>query len=222
MRDYLSLSNLGKAFLIGGAATALSLPRIVSARFPLETYIPLTFLATTLLAQFAVAWGHKAGLRGMFPAARPMFLGSAIAILLACVLTPIYLRTLDPIFRKALENASDPRLFVLRYPPSLAGKLALTLWSASFEVLFFQAAALAFFARLTGRLWATLLGAVLFRVLVAFLQVSNAGVGAVASPFILSSAAAGCVSCLIYAYAGMPAAMIFAAGQTLHLYLPAP
>jgi len=41
----------------------------------------------------------------------------------------------------------------LRYPASLGGCVAVMLWSASFETMFFQAATMSFLMRVADRLW---------------------------------------------------------------------
>ncbi|MFC1498161.1 hypothetical protein ACFLS1_06795 [Verrucomicrobiota bacterium] len=219
MRDYLSVSNLQKALMLSSVAVLMSVPRIILAGVDLRIYIPAAFAAMTFCAGAGTAWSHRAGMCGLFPARRKMLAGIGVAFILACIVTPVYLFCIDPIFQDALERTGSTSLLMLKYPATISGCLALALWSASFETMFFRVGAMSFFARLIPRQWIVLCLAVTLRVFVSVLQVADAGVVEAVPFFVIGSAIVSAMSCVLFARAGLPAAMFFSAGINLRLFI---
>jgi hypothetical protein len=141
-------------------------------------------------------------------------------LILGFAMGVIYHLYLDPVLRTALASTSGPKALSLRYPLSLTGGLALILWVAGFETMFFQAGSLSFFSRLTPHAWLAIVGAVSFRTMVTSLQISQAGVVDAFPLFLVQAAATSTVACILFARAGLPAAMLFAATVTAHVLLP--
>lgn len=219
MRDYISISNLWKAAIIGGVVTLMSLPRIIQGNMELWLYLPVAFGGMTLSAGAATAWSDRAGMCGLFPDRRRIFAGIGMAVILVSVITPIYFFWLDSVFRNAIVATGDSKLLMLRYPATLGGCVAVVLWSASFETIFFRAAAMSFFARLTGRQWVAVAGAVVLRVFVICKQLPEAGIVDAMPLFIACTVITSAVSCVLFARWGLPGAMVFSAGLNTHLFI---
>jgi hypothetical protein len=220
MRDYLSVSTLWKALILGGIVTAMAIPRFLEGAVDIHFYIPASVAAMTLTSGAVVAWGRKGGMCGIWPGTRQGSAGLGLALLLALLATSVYLLGFDPVCRKALEATGNAQMLRLRYPPTLRGRVALVLWSAGFETVFFRASAMSFLARLTGRTSVAVAGSVTLHVMVAAAQLSRAGIYEPLpyTLFLVGTAAAGAIGCLLFARAGLPAAMLFAGALNVHVF----
>ena len=94
-------------------------------------------------------------------------------------------------------------------------------WVTGFETMLFQAGAISFFSRLTQRRGLVILGAVAFRTLVMSFQLYDGGVVDAFPVFLIGTAATSALACLLYIRAGLPAAMLFSAVVSLHVFAPA-
>lgn len=218
MRQYLSLSNLWKAMALGFVITMMAVPRILQGRMDPYVFVPAAFFATTLLAGAGTAWEKYGGMCGMFPNKRRLLAGMAIACMLAALLIPVQLLWIDPAFLTALRCLGDSELIRLRFPPTIAGRLALVLWVAGFETLFFQVGAMSFFARLGGNQWIAVTAVCAFRMFVTSKFMAQYGIVDSTSILMAAAAVSAALSCALYARTGLPASMVFAAVYNLHLF----
>ena len=219
MRDYLSLHNFWKALALGSVVTVMAVPRIVQGELDVRLYGPAALAAMTLVGGAVTAWSRHGQMCGAFPDTRRLLVGLGLATLLCVLLLPVYRVWLDPIFRAALEQTGNERLLRLRYPATWHGALALLLWSAGFEALFFVAGSMSFMARLTRCAWISGIGVVALRVLVVSRMITDAGIMDGTWLFLGAAAVSTALSCLLFARTGLPAVMLFAAGLNLHLFL---
>jgi hypothetical protein len=219
MRTYLSMSNFIKALMLGTVVTLMSIPRMIQGGFRLDLYIPAALVCMTLVSGAATAWSGQGGMAGLFPDRRRMAVGAGIAVLLSLMAMPLEHFWIVPPVRHAIAETGNARLMALRYPETPGGCVALMLWSAGFETMFFQAATMSFFVRLARRPWMGVVFAVSFRLFVTAHQISLAGVGN-AIPLILVMAAVGtAMLCVLFIRTGLLPAMILAAGFHLHLFV---
>jgi hypothetical protein len=219
MRDYVSEDNLKRALPIAAVVTLLSLPRIHFTGFPLGMYGVAAFLSMLLIGGAATAWGRKAGMAGCFPDRRLWIGGVLVASLVLLVLVPIQRYVLDPPILAAMEQSGAPETFVLRhYPITTLGRAAMVLWTAGFETLFFVAAPMAFFGRLTGRVWVAVVFTALFRTTVTAGYLSYI---AMPAPFLTLTFGGiqAVTACVLFARAGLIPASFFAAGTCIHQFL---
>lgn len=172
MRDYLKEQNLRQATLIAVVVTVMALPRLVLAGVDLRVYLPAGLLSMILVAAAATAWGHYGGLHGMFPERRRMIAGMAMAVVLAWIGLPLALR-LDALRLELLAAGEIDHWRVQPVPTDPTAIMALLLWSAGFETMFFQAGALSYLARLLKRRRPALAGAVILRGFVSYLQMGG-------------------------------------------------
>lgn len=219
MRDYLSVSNLCKALCVGAVTALMSVPRIIQTGVDLWIYLPVAWGAMTLCAAAATAWSARGGMCGLFPHRRRMLAGAGIAVILTCAITPIYSFLLDPIFRQTIASAGGEKMLMLRYPVTLSGCFAVTLWSAGFETIFFRAAAISFFVRLTDRQWIAVAAAVALRMFVFSKQLSEAGIVDAMPLFVICTLITSIISCALFVRTGLPGAMVFSAGLNIHLFI---
>ncbi len=172
MRDYLKEKNLRRASGIAVVVTVMATPRLVLAGVDLGVYLPAGLLSMILVAAAATAWGHYGGLHGMFPARRRMVAGIVMAVALALIVLPLALR-LDALRQELLAAGEIDHWRVQPVPTDPAAIMALLLWSAGFETMFFQAGALSYLARLLKHRRPALAGAVLLRGGVTYLQMGG-------------------------------------------------
>ena len=210
MREYLSLSNLGKALLLSALCTLASVPRITEGGLNPRFFIPAAFLSLTFIAGAVTAWSTSAGMAGFWPDWRRQLRGIGIALLAALLLWPVALK-LDPVVRAAFAAKSDTYTLLLQYPDSVAGVAALVLWAASFELLFFVAAPAAFFARLFNSKWAAVVGPALARVFVAYYQLTAGQITDAVPLILVTYGAMTAASCFLFSRFGLAAAAVFAA-----------
>lgn len=217
MREYLSLSNLGRAGVLSTGITAMTVPRLVQAGLPLDLYVPATILAMLLVSGAAIAWSHAGGLRGLLPAGR-VWPGMWVGLLLSLLALPYYFYA-APVVRTLLQASGNAKLVALNYPESLSGRIALVLWCGGFQTMFFYAAPMALFCRVVGHVWAAVALTVCMQVLVICYRLSLVGILHGAIPSVCASAVAATVASVLYARAGLPATMVFAAGLNAHLFV---
>lgn len=153
MRDYLSTTNLVRAFAIGTVVTAMALPRIVDAGEHTATLVAVSLFCMTLVAAAVTAWSRKGGLQGLFRSTSDTWQGLAVAVIISLVMAPVLLSIVHPVIRAAVDAAADDQWARLQLPASPSDWMALALWSAGFQVLFAVMAPTCLAARLTGRIW---------------------------------------------------------------------
>ncbi|MFO7870388.1 MAG: hypothetical protein R6V03_03035 [Kiritimatiellia bacterium] len=218
MREYLSLSNLRRALPVAGAVTMLSIPRILQGNLPVVLYTIAAFLSLILLSGAATAWGRKGGMAGLFPERRRMLFGVMLGAGLAVLVLPLYLAWVDPALHRAVTAAENPEVLRLRYPATTGGRFALVLWTAGFEIMFFQAFLMSFAARLTGRQSIAIACSVALRLYVTHLGLMEAGVSG-EYPLFMTSAGVSALACaVLFARFGFPASAVFSAGTSLHVF----
>jgi hypothetical protein len=220
MRDYLSASNLWKAISLGAFVTLMSVPRIVYWGVDLTIYIPAVFFSMTLTSGAATAWSTRGGMYGLFPAKPRMITGIGTGLLLALLITPAYVLLVDPILVESMKTAGKTGMVNLRYPPTLSGRVALVMWIASFETVFFRAGTISFLSRVTGNKSLAVVGAVCFRTLVSAAQLSDLNLSRGETSLVLIiGAVASSVSSVLFIETGLPGTMIFSAVLCLHVFL---
>jgi hypothetical protein len=217
MRDYLSQTNLRNAAVLGLVIALMSIPRIFIWGKSPASYGLAAFLGMTLISGAATAWGTRAGMCGLFPERKRAITGMLIAIFLSLMMLPLYIAWIDPLLLPAIKATGDANMLAMRYPSAPPGQFALFMWSASFEVMFFQGGIMSVISRATGRQWVAVAVAVGIRSLVTSGQLSQLHI-ANAQPFLVStSAVVTMISCLLFARFGLLATMVFSAGVCLHV-----
>jgi len=220
MRDYLSERNMLRAAACSGLITLLSVPRIAQGRLPLALYVPAAFVSMLLVSGAATAWEHCGGLAGLLPARRRIVAGAILAALSAAVLTPLYVRFVDPVLYRAIAATGDTARLSLAYPGTARGALAVMLWSMGFQTMFFLAAPLSLFARLARRRWVAIALTFGVRLYVLSCQIDRMGVCDGLPLFYASVGGTTLIACILFAHAGILPAALFAAGLDLHLFFP--
>lgn len=219
MRLYFSERNLFRAITLAIPLSVMSVPRILLSHADAKLLIPSAFLSLVLIAGAATAWGRCGGLPGLLPPRAQIVSGLAAALVLALVLAPLAYFGLDPAMRAAM-TAGDSPLLRMEYPEGPIETLSLILWVAGFQLVFFVAASMSFFARLLHSRWAALAGAVIVRALVAHLQVRHGHIPTGTWMFIVDTAATTALSCWLFARAGLLPPVAFAILVNLRLFLP--
>lgn len=219
MREYLSLDNFKKAVFLAAPVSAMAILRFREGGLDPVFLLVAGFLVMTLAAGAVMAWGRSGGMVGAFPAPRRMWIGAGAAAVVAAAGWPVNVFFLQPWLRPAIEATGDELLVTLRYPDTFPGRVGLMLWSAGFETLIFPGAAMCFLARLTGKVGLAAVGTVALRALLLSQQLTEAGVVSAVPLFLISTALSCAIGCVLFARAGLPAAMVYAAGVDLHLWL---
>jgi len=196
--------------LLGGGITVMAVPRLVQGEAPAWLYVAAAFLCLTFVAGAATAWGTAAGMVGLFPCRRRLVAGLIAGGVAGVVLLPVFVLWLDPLLKEALLRLGDAARVGLQFPDRLWQKVAIVLWAAGFQVLFFEAATMSFFCRLTGRWLIALSLAVAFRIFVVNLQMADVPVNST-MPFHLVYGLTSVTGCVLFARGGLPAASLFAA-----------
>lgn len=154
----------------------------------------------------------------MFPEWARLWRGMAMACLFGGLLLLVAIRWIDPVVRPAMESAGPVSWVRLRYPTTVYGKWALVLWSAGFETVFFQGAAMSFLARLTKRPSPAVIGATVLRTLVAIRQLEAVDIGDPAGLIVVATATGAFAACFVFSWGGLPSAMLFSAIVSLHVF----
>lgn len=218
MRRYLDERNLLRALSMAAVATVLSLGRLARTDQPLPLYAALFFTMMVFVCGAVTAWGGSAGMAGV-ATSRPLLLrGLAVAAALSAAALPVRLLWTDPATRTALEAAGHSGALRLAFPESTAEQMALVMWSVGFHGLFFTAAPMSLFARLTGRQSAAIALAVAFRIFVMHRQVAVAGVADALPLFFASAAIGSLVACLLFARFGLAPMLVLTAGLDAHVF----
>jgi hypothetical protein len=197
----------------------MTIPRLLAWGVPLAFYIPATFLSMTLVSGAATAWSTSAGMCGLFPAPRRQLAGMAIAAALAILVLPIFMLYIDPVIVPAIAAKGGQEMLMKRYPVTLSGQIALLLWSAGFETMFLQAAAMSLLSRITGRQWMAVTAAVTLRILLYSHQLDELHILSENPHLLFIAGLMTTASCILFARFGLPAAMVLSAGTCLHVML---
>lgn len=217
MRKYLKPANLATAAVIGLIVSIMAIPRMLNGELPLSIYFPAAFLAMTLFSGAVTAWGGCAGMNGLMTDRTKLVPGLLIVLLFSLLVIPIQVNVLTPLIHARFASAAGKSFMALRYPPTLDGKIALLLWSAGFESIFFYAAPMSYFSRLSGNRWIALILTAIFRIFVVFKGLNNEGLG-LSATMITTTVAASATGCMIYGFSGLVPVMAFAACITLHIF----
>ncbi|MDT8318365.1 MAG: hypothetical protein RQ824_10330 [bacterium] len=199
--------------------TILSAPRILSSGVLPVQFIISAFAGLTLVAAMATAWGRSAGMKGLFPPRFIVLRGLLLAFILLIILLPIKIFWFNPLLYSAVEQTGNGAALRLLFPDTFISGVALMLWVMSFEALFFRAAAMSFFARLTNRLSVALVLSAMLRVFVTWLKISEIGVEDGLFLILSHAAIINLLSCLMFARYGLPAPMLFAGGLAMYRWV---
>ncbi len=208
MRDYLQLANLRRAAVVGFMVTMLAVPRLMMAGVDLAVYIPACLATMMLVAGAPTAWGHYGGLPGLFPRWARVKRGMTAAVLFALIMFPFALR-MDALRWELLEVGQIEHWRVMPPPTTAADIVALLLWRAGFEALFFQAATICLLARLFRDWRPALIGAVLLRGAVTAAQMGYDLGGDYAWWFLAYTLIDAVLAGGLYVIAGWPATAVF-------------
>ena len=204
MRDYLQLTNLRRAAVVGFVVTVLAVPRLMMAGVDLAVYIPACLATMILVAGAPTAWGRHGGLPGLFPDRDRVKRGMTVAVLFALIMLPFALR-LDALRWELLEVGQMEHWRVMPPPTTTAEIMALLLWRMGFETLFFQAATICLLARLLRDWRPALVGAVLLRGAITAAQMGYDFGGDHAWWFLAYTLADAALAGGLYVIAGWPA-----------------
>ena len=219
MREYLALPNLIKALLLGGITAVMALPRIVQAGMDPVLGGVTAFTAMTMTAGMVCAWGGKAGMAGLFPAWHKALGGITVALVAGCCVSVLSLHVIDPVVKHVFSVTGNGKSLELMFSDSTKECVGLLLWGAGFEILFFEAGAMSFFARLTGSSSVSVLGAAGLKMFVVFNRLSELGITDEIPLFIISSGATSAVACILFAKSGLPAIVVFSVVLSLRHFL---
>jgi hypothetical protein len=221
MRDYLTVANFTRAFALAAAMTVMALPRLAIAR-PKDLVLnaAAALAAMILVSGAATAWEKKGGLAGLFPSRGTMLKGTVLASVLGLAGLLIYLFWLDRLVFGIMEARLDSSTLLLRYPDTIWGGLALVLWTAGFETMFFYAATVSFWSKVFNNAYPAIAMTVLGRVFVTYVQVTSLGLHDSRGIFLLGSMFSAIVSAFLFARTGLVSAMIFNGLLALHLLFP--
>ena len=209
MRTYLTIHNLRRATVLGCAVAVMSIPRILEGGIYFGFRIFSLFPLLIIIAGAVTAWGNCGGMVGPFPGRNPSYRGLGIAIVAALILVPVLFAFDSGVLRQLAENKGPDSLLVrLAFPTDVRGCLAIVLWSAGFDTLFFKGATMSFLARLTKRQSVAVVGSVLFSVAITSSKFTHMGM-ALSGLGIVTAAVTSIAGCLIYARGGLIPAMAF-------------
>jgi len=219
MRDYLRVENLCRAFGLAVVVTIMSAPRVLVLGVPPALYIPTTLIAMTIVAGAATAWSRYGALNGLFP--RPASAKSAyiLAPVLGLTVFPILLFTITPATLETVSSTVPSHLVQSSYPNTFPHCLALILWSAGFELLFFIAAPISLSARLLPRFhfWPGFAAAAALRVLVIILKIPAGTLPHIYLVLLFIYTLTGtAILCRLFTRGGLPPCLIFISLADLH------
>lgn len=219
VRDYASFSNLRKAALLAVPMTLLAAPRILLCGLP-SAFVVAAYCGLFLTGGMATAWSGYAGMKGLFPPFREVSRGfiAVFAILVAVV--PVQVFFLNPMLYRVISEAGDQTALDVLFPGTIPTALAFVFWSMSFETIFFRAAAMSFFARLTKRFVPAVLLAVGLGVFVGYLKFDELGIVSNAWPILGMAGLMSAVSCCIFARYGLLPAMVLSGGLVVTRFTP--
>lgn len=211
MRKYLAVANLKNAAILGIAVGLMALPRILEGKDRLVLVRMIAVFPSMIIVAGAVtAWGNRAGMCGPFPDKARTRAGTCIALVAGLLIAP-FLFWQDAGTADLLSKTAFLSELHLPFPSTLTACLALILWSAGFETLFFRAGTMSLLTRVTNRQWIAIAGAVLLRLSVNVLKIGQVDMDAMMILELAGMIVVTTVGCILYARAGLPAAMTFAA-----------
>ncbi len=207
MRQYLTIQNLKQAAVIGAVVGFMAVPHILEKGSDTgELAIVLLFAVfplMTVVAGSVTAWGRTGGMVGPFPAESRVRTGVFVAVGVGLLVSPL-LFWLDSVLAVPL-------------PKSTLSCMALMLWVAGFETLFFRASTMSFMARVSGRQWPGIVCAVLLRMLVGVIQITEPLSDWPSVIKLVTFGGGTAFGCILFARAGLPAAMAFSAVLVLRV-----
>ncbi|MCH8475875.1 MAG: hypothetical protein LAT55_11695 [Opitutales bacterium] len=220
MRDFLQEKVLWQSLPMATVVALLAAPRIAQGPFEAGMwYFVLFAWAVSMLAAGAVfAWGRKGGMAGPFPGHalnwRPLLLALVSGSLMAFLFTEV-----DVVWRPILERSPEPILEYLAYPRTWNEWVRLVLWNIGFMALFFTAAAMAVFARVSRR-WVVALGVVvLLRFIASIYRLQAYDMGQFWPMALVTTVPFATMACWLYARHGFPALTAFIlAKDARHLF----
>jgi len=215
VRTYLSERNLFEAAGLSAAATVLGLGRMARSGQNVIPFVVAGFLVMIFVCGMVTAWGREGGMAGILPPRARGLRGCVMALVVALIVLPVRVFWLDPQLREALVQAIRRPDMALWYPEDAAGILSLMGWSAGIQMLFLQAAPMAFTARLTGRPVVGVALALALRSLLLRLQLDAAGIVEGVPLFYGSAWLGTLLGCVVYARYGLLPAALLAAGMDL-------
>ena len=211
MSAYFTTANLSRAACVAGVAGLMAVPRILDRAdgHGLFVFILIfsAFPLLTIIAGTATAWGECGGMRGIFPDWRQSLPWITAAVVAGLLFVPAML-WYDSFRQASLPEYEAARL-AGQIPKTPDAALALILWSAGFETILFQAGVMSFVARLTGSSVAAISAGPAFKLLVYLLQCANLGFSPLSALAATGAALTTGIAGILYARAGLPAAMAF-------------
>ena len=211
MRDYLTTRNFAAAAGLGLLAALLSLPRLITAGTNVMFFFPAAWVSMTLIGGAATAWGKNIGRAQLWIEPERLQMGFAIVICSATALAVFRTVFADPAMLNAINHspaAMPSRNIHLPRQPGMI--IALMLWAASFETVFFRAGSICFFGRLTGRKNLSIFMAALLRTWVSAFQMNSLDIAA-PMPCLLLSAVQSITAGTVFVYFGLVPAAVFSA-----------
>ncbi|MCC5790391.1 MAG: hypothetical protein JJT75_12205 [Opitutales bacterium] len=210
MRDFLQEKVLWQSLPVATVVALLAAPRIAQGPFEAGVwYLVLFAWAVSMLAAGAVfAWGRKGGLAGPFPGHAlhwwPMLLAFGLGSLMA-----LLFMGMDTFWRPLLARSPEPSLEYLAYPRNWNEWVRLVLWNIGFMTLFFTAAAMAVFARVSRRWVVALLVVVFLRFIASIYRLQAYDMGEFWPVALITTVPFSILACWLYARHGFPAVIAF-------------
>lgn len=174
----------------------------------------LAFICGTI-----TAWAGQSGLQPLLPPWKRLLVGLLIAIGIGLLLGLLRTWLVDPIIEGAMSVGLPADEVDLHYPPTAYGVLALILWVAGFETLFFEGSTMSLWTRITRSTWIATTVTVLARVGVAAIQLNQIDLGRSLPAILLAGALGQLIACRIFVHGGLPAAMAYHAALQVGLIL---
>jgi hypothetical protein len=210
MRTYLSARNFKDAAILGAVVGIMAVPRIILSGENPTTLSLAVFPLMMLVAGAATAWGRSGRMHGLFPEHGRITRTVLVALGAGALIGAAHWAG-DGLYRNTFAEYSTSEVYAMTYPPTWGGCFALILWSAGFETLFFRAATMSFLARVTGRQWVAIGGAVIFRTVLSFMTDPAGNADYLTLARMTGVALTTFCACLLYAQGGITPAMVFAA-----------
>ena len=219
LQRYFTIENFGQALLPGAIMTLLASPRIFSSGLFPPFYVIPTFFVMILMTATVTAWSRCAGMKGAFPPAKEIVKGLLIVIALLILLFPPKFFWFNPFFYSAILETGNTEALKLIFPEKIIPAVALTLWVMGFETLFFQAAAMSFFAKLTKHMWSALLLSTLLRFSVTWLRLVDIGIKNGEAIILSHAVLMNIISCLLFMRFGLLPPMLFIGGLSIYRWV---
>ena len=216
MRALSQIDNLAKAACLSGMVTFMSVPRILTTNLP-WVYIPFSFFVGILICAAVTAWSYTDGLNGLLRSPRETLAATAVVLVIVALALPFQIYVLDPHYRGLLEEAGGGSNLLAQFPQTIMEWVGLALWSAGFQILFFVAAPICYFARLTHRLWLAVALTVLFHLYVMSRQCGTYGLNGSITLLLFFTLITGMISCVFFVRAGLIPVMLLTVGLKIHL-----